>query len=134
MRLSSALTKFMAAEMTVWAIEAFADRTVDCQMGLAAGSTVEQGLAALQAKQFQPLMERMVHKSHFADLDRRCFGVNGKRCGLNQVLQDLDRIEFYRDLLIDPKMARQTKVNQQRRADHRAKQLLKTEQNKNLKS
>ena len=40
-------------------------------------------------------------------------GVWGKKAGLTQRLQDGDRVEIYRSLLVDPKTARRERFNQQ---------------------
>lgn len=40
-------------------------------------------------------------------------GVWGKRCGLEQVLQDRDQVEIYRSLRVDPKVARRERFNKQ---------------------
>ena len=40
-------------------------------------------------------------------------GVWGKKAGPDQVLQDLDRVEIYRPLKVDPKVARRTRFVEQ---------------------
>lgn len=40
-------------------------------------------------------------------------GVWGRRCNLEQVLRDLDRVELYRPLRVDPKVARRQRFAKQ---------------------
>ncbi len=40
-------------------------------------------------------------------------GIWGKQCGLDQVLQENDRLEIYRKLRVDPKVARRERFNKQ---------------------
>jgi putative ubiquitin-RnfH superfamily antitoxin RatB of RatAB toxin-antitoxin module len=40
-------------------------------------------------------------------------GVWGKKAALQQVLQDLDRVEIYRPLKVDPKVARRSRFAEQ---------------------
>ena len=40
-------------------------------------------------------------------------GVWGRKCGLDQVLRDQDRIELYRPLRVDPKVARRERFAKQ---------------------
>jgi putative ubiquitin-RnfH superfamily antitoxin RatB of RatAB toxin-antitoxin module len=53
--------------------------------------------------------------SEFADLslDSLKLGIWGKRCSLNQTLKDMDRIEIYRPLRVDPKVARRERFTRQ---------------------
>ena len=46
-------------------------------------------------------------------LDALKLGVWGKRCSLNHVLKDKDRLEIYRPLRVDPKVARQERFTNQ---------------------
>lgn len=70
---------------------------------LAPGSTV---LEALQACGL---------RAAFADLDPRSavVGVWGRRAGLEQVLRNCDRVEIYRPLKVDPKLARRERFRKQ---------------------
>lgn len=45
----------------------------------------------------------------------RAVGVFGKKKGLGDLLQEGDRVEVYRPLKVDPKVARQRRVEKQRR-------------------
>lgn len=51
----------------------------------------------------------------FADLNPQGMlaGVWGRRTGLNQVLHDQDRVEIYRPLKVDPKVARRERFASQ---------------------
>lgn len=46
-------------------------------------------------------------------LDALKLGVWGKRCSLNHVLKDKDRLEIYRPLRVDPKVARRERFTSQ---------------------
>lgn len=46
-------------------------------------------------------------------LDVLKLGVWGKRCSLNHVLKDKDRLEIYRSLRVDPKVARRERFTSQ---------------------
>lgn len=50
------------------------------------------------------------------DLDRAKTGVFGKLAPLDAPLADHDRVEIYRPLIVDPKVARQRRVEKTRRA------------------
>lgn len=73
------------------------------QLELAVGSTVAQALAE------SPLFEQ------FPDLQaaRLLLGIWGKKTSLGRVLQDRDRLEIYRGLRVDPKVARRERFNRQ---------------------
>ena len=47
------------------------------------------------------------------DVDRLDVGVWGRRCTLQQLLRDGDRVEVYRPLLVDPKVARRERFQKQ---------------------
>lgn len=73
------------------------------QVVLAPGATV---LQALQASGLQ---------AAFPDLDPRAVpvGVWGHKAGLQQRLRDGDRVEVYRPLKVDPKLARRERFRKQ---------------------
>ncbi|MFN7097468.1 MAG: RnfH family protein [Gammaproteobacteria bacterium] len=54
--------------------------------------------------------------SEFPELQQQelMLGIWGKRVDLQHQVQDEDRIEIYRPLLIDPKLARQAKAKKKR--------------------
>ena len=72
-------------------------------LDMAAGSTVADALES------SGLFEE------FPDLKSRSLpvGVWGRRCDTAQVLQDRDQVEVYRDLRVDPKVARRERFNKQ---------------------
>ena len=47
------------------------------------------------------------------DLKRVALGVWGRKASLNQVLRDQDRVEIYRPLTVDPKVARRERFAKQ---------------------
>jgi uncharacterized protein len=77
---------------------------------LPAGSTVAQAVAAARARGFKGLeTAEELHK------DAHGMGIFGKRVAAEQVLVQGDRIELYRPLTVDPKLARQARVEKKRR-------------------
>ena len=75
----------------------------EVELMLPAGSTVKQAL------QDSGLFER------FPDLDpgRAGVGVWGRKATPQQALRDQDRVEVYRPLRVDPKVARRERFNKQ---------------------
>jgi putative ubiquitin-RnfH superfamily antitoxin RatB of RatAB toxin-antitoxin module len=47
-------------------------------------------------------------------VDPAAVGIHGRKAGMDQVLQDGDRVEIYRPLLADPKEVRRARAAQQR--------------------
>jgi putative ubiquitin-RnfH superfamily antitoxin RatB of RatAB toxin-antitoxin module len=74
---------------------------------IAAGSTVQQALdkSGVQAA-FTDIPERLAR----GDL---CLGIWGRACHADQVLSDQDRVEIYRPLRVDPKVARRERFRGQ---------------------
>lgn len=72
-------------------------------MPLAPGSMV---LNAIQASGLLQLFPAM-------DLQTTVVGVWGRKAGLNQILRENDRIEIYRPLTVDPKVARRERFAKQ---------------------
>ena len=70
---------------------------------LAASSTVLQALQASGLLQQFPAI----------DLPTAVVGVWGRKAGLKQALRDNDRIEIYRPLAVDPKVARRERFAKQ---------------------
>jgi len=70
---------------------------------LPAGSTAAQAVAASGVV------------TEFPELasGRLALGIWGKKTGLRQALCDLDRVEIYRPLRVDPKVARRERFNTQ---------------------
>jgi putative ubiquitin-RnfH superfamily antitoxin RatB of RatAB toxin-antitoxin module len=76
-----------------------------CALSLAEGVTVQEAIAA------SGLLARFPE----IDLDVQKVGVFGRIQPLDAVLADLDRVEIYRPLKVDPKVARQRRVEKTRR-------------------
>ncbi|MFL9872153.1 RnfH family protein [Paraburkholderia megapolitana] len=74
-------------------------------LSLPAGSTLEQAIVASGLLQRHPEI----------DLTKQKVGVFGKLKPLDAVLADRDRVEIYRPLTVDPKTARQRRVEKTRR-------------------
>ena len=77
-------------------------------LALAAGATVAAALAAAQS-QWQ-------HAAQTAEWQGVTTGIFGEIVGLERTLQDGDRLELYRALLVDPRLARRARVQRQRAA------------------
>lgn len=106
MLLSSERSKFMANEcdISVTLLYSPAARQVrEIALRLAPNSTLQQ---ALQASGLQPLLALL-------DQPKALLGVWGRKTGLNHVLRDHDRVEVYRALSVDPKLARRTRFAKQ---------------------
>ncbi len=69
------------------------------------GSTVESALEMAGAATEFPELAQKKSPPHV--------GVWGRRCGLEQILQDKDRVEIYRNLRVDPKVARRERFKGQ---------------------
>ncbi len=98
----------------VHAIECWADRVLRMELDLPAGSTLRDALMQLEQQGFQPWLERLAQHSQ-AHWIKGEIGINGHRTRLDQPLNDQDRIEFYRPLVVDIKQARMKLVEAQRR-------------------
>lgn len=95
-----------SGRLHVEAVWAGADRLVRHRCSVAAGTRLGEVLEAL----------RDALLAQGADCAGLEAGVFGKRRDAQYRLHDGDRVEFYRPLTADPKLARQRRV-QQRRAD-----------------
>ena len=73
---------------------------------LPAGATVRDALAASEIAKRHPELDPAVAK----------IGIFGKPTTLDAPLADHDRVEIYRPLIVDPKLARQRRVEKTRRA------------------
>lgn len=78
-------------------------RVREWALELAAGSSVAQALAA------SCVLEE------FPELPAACLvlGVWGRKCSLTHLLHECDRVEIYRGLRVDPKVARRERFNRQ---------------------
>ena len=72
----------------------------ESSLPMADGSTVQQALQA--SGQFT-----------LTELQSSAIGVWGRAASLQQRLRDQDRVEVYRPLIVDPKMARRERFQQQ---------------------
>lgn len=93
-----------STQLTVTLVYSPAARQVrEWTLSLAAGATVAQALADSTLREEFPELEK----------NRLVVGVWGLKAGLDQRLNDQDRIEIYRDLRVDPKVARRERFNRQ---------------------
>jgi putative ubiquitin-RnfH superfamily antitoxin RatB of RatAB toxin-antitoxin module len=74
---------------------------LEWKLELPAGATVRDAVLASGWRQAAPRMEA-------PDV-----GVWGRRCGPQQLLRDGDRVEIYRELVADPKVARRERFRKQ---------------------
>jgi putative ubiquitin-RnfH superfamily antitoxin RatB of RatAB toxin-antitoxin module len=56
---------------------------------------------------------KLANLADFTTNDNYTLGIWGKKTTLSQVLQDLDRLELYRPLKVDPKVARRERFQKQ---------------------
>ena len=78
-------------------------QTRQWQLDLAVGSTVSQ--AVLQSGVLQEFPD--------LSLENLKLGIWGKKCSVHQTLADSSRIEIYRPLRVDPKVARRERFSRQ---------------------
>lgn len=95
----------MSKKISIDLIYALPEKQWQQHLNLAAGDTVAAAITASQLFQ------------HFPELEQQdlLIGIWGKRTNLQYVLQNHDRVEIYRPLIIDPKQARQIKVLRERK-------------------
>ena len=94
----------MAAEIDVVVVYAPAPRQVrEIALRLVPGSTVAEALAASGLAALYPEL----------DLAQAPLGVWGRKAGRDQPLRDQDRVEVYRALRVDPKVARRERFARQ---------------------
>lgn len=106
MPLSNAQARCMASEMTlqITVVYSPAPRDVrEVSLCLAPGSTVSQALQASGLLQLFPLINQ----------PSTVVGVWGRKADLNQPLRENDRVEIYRPLTVDPKVARRERFAKQ---------------------
>ena len=70
---------------------------------------LEPGNTALQAIESAGVFEEFPELR----LQPLLLGIWGKRAGINKVLHENDRVEIYRSLRVDPKVARRERFNRQ---------------------
>jgi putative ubiquitin-RnfH superfamily antitoxin RatB of RatAB toxin-antitoxin module len=73
------------------------------ELALSPGATVRQALEASGLRALVP----------GADLGNAAVGVWGRKAGLEDVLRYRDRVEIYRPLQVDPKLARRERFRKQ---------------------
>ena len=95
----------MSANLSIDVCYALPDAQTLISIELAPGATVQQAIDASGILARHPEI----------DLQRLKVGVFGKLKPLDTVLADHDRVEIYRPLIVDPKMARQRRVDKSRR-------------------
>ncbi len=96
----------MAPEVTIHVTIVYsptAREVVEVKLVVAPGSTL---LAALQAS-------GLLQCSPAIDPQTTSFGIWGRKAGLDQLLRENDRIELYRPLTVDPKVARRERFAKQ---------------------
>jgi uncharacterized protein len=96
----------MSAGLSIEVCYALASEQAVIAVQLPEGATVQQALDASGVLKRFPQI----------DLTKQKVGVFGKLKGLEAVLADHDRVEIYRPLLVDPKAARQRRVEKTRKA------------------
>jgi uncharacterized protein len=95
----------MSALLSIEVCYALPDGQTLIPVELPEGATVQQALDASGILQRYPQI----------DLARQKVGVFGKLKPLDTVLADHDRVEIYRPLIVDPKAARQRRVEKTRK-------------------
>jgi putative ubiquitin-RnfH superfamily antitoxin RatB of RatAB toxin-antitoxin module len=95
----------MSTELRVEVCYALAKAQTLIEVHVPAGSTVRDALEA----------SRIVERHPEIDLATAKVGIYGKPKPLDAPLADHDRVEIYRALIVDPKVARQRRVDKTRR-------------------
>ena len=97
-------TAYLAGRLRVEVVLATPERQELIALELAAGSTVADAI------------DRSEILSRFEDFefDPARVGIFGQTTGVDEVLQDGDRVEIYRPLLADPKEVRRQRATQQK--------------------
>ena len=99
MLLSNVLNRCMGTDMPIFVTIVYSYRlrqVIEKVIQLEQGGTVAQTLLASGLTQQFPDLTAVTHE----------VGIWGKRVGLAHVLRDQDRLEIYRPLTVDPKVAR----------------------------
>jgi putative ubiquitin-RnfH superfamily antitoxin RatB of RatAB toxin-antitoxin module len=95
----------MSAMLSIEVCYALPNEQALIPVKLPEGATVQQALDASGILKRYPQI----------DLDKQKMGVFGKFKPLDTVLADHDRVEIYRPLIVDPKAARQRRVEKTRK-------------------
>jgi putative ubiquitin-RnfH superfamily antitoxin RatB of RatAB toxin-antitoxin module len=96
----------VSASLSIEVCYARPDAQTVIAVTLPAGATVRDAIAASAVAARHPEI----------DLATAKVGVFGKLTSLDAPLSDHDRVEIYRPLIVDPKLARQRRVEKTRRA------------------
>ncbi|ABE31251.1 RnfH family protein [Paraburkholderia xenovorans] len=96
----------MSARLSIEVCYASAGEQALIAVELPEGATLRQALDA----------SGILRRFPQIDLDTQKVGVFGKLKPLDAVLNDHDRVEIYRPLLVDPKVSRQRRVEKTRKA------------------
>ncbi|WP_116137329.1 RnfH family protein [Trinickia diaoshuihuensis] len=96
----------MSATLSIEVCYARADAQTLIALTLPAGATVRDAIAVSEIALKHPEIDPLAAK----------IGVFGKLASLDTTLADHDRVEIYRPLIVDPKLARQRRVEKTRRA------------------
>ncbi|WP_322043571.1 RnfH family protein [Paraburkholderia sp. J67] len=96
----------MSAALSIDVCYALPDAQTRIGVQLPSGATVQQAIDASGILTRHPEI----------DLTKQKVGVYGKLKPLDTVLVDRDRVEIYRPLVADPKLARQRRVDKSRKA------------------
>jgi hypothetical protein len=95
----------MNAMLSIDVCYALPDQQTLISLQLPRGATLEQAIGA----------SGMLERHPEIDLTKQKVGVFGKLKPLDAVLADHDRVEIYRPLIVDPKLARQRRVEKTRK-------------------
>ena len=96
----------MNAMLSIDVCYALPDQQTLISLQLPQGATLEQAIGA----------SGMLKRHPEIDLTKQKVGVFGKLKPRDTVLADHDRVEIYRPLIVDPKAARQRRVDKSRKA------------------
>lgn len=88
-------------------------QVVEQRLTLPSGSTLAQALQALRALKGLPALQGLQAVLNEVDLAQQPVGIWGRKAALNQALRNQDRIEIYRPLKVDPKVARRERFVKQ---------------------
>ena len=116
------------SSLELTAVEAWADRVEDVAFTLPDGCTLRDAVQWLADQGFAPMQSRLeVHlqepqaNPNWDEFITQNIGVFGERRKADDRLRSGDRIEFYRALTIDPKLARSSAVEVARRMSRQAR-------------
>jgi len=95
----------MSTQLSISVCYALPSTQTTIEVQLPAGATVREAIEASRIVERHPEIELATAK----------VGVYGKLKALDAPLADHDRVEIYRPLIVDPKLARQRRVDKTRR-------------------